>query len=58
MFKDHPNKDNIKFIILPIVTEIVSHVCDVPIDCYDLIDKYGEGQPDACGFKFDFSRLL
>ena len=57
MFKTHPNVSNIKFVIVPMVTEGISHVCDVPIDYYDLIDKYGEGQPDACGFKFDFSIL-
>jgi hypothetical protein len=57
MFKNHPNKDNIDFVILPLVTEAVGFMCDIPIDTYDLIDKFGHGKTHAQGFKFDFSRL-
>jgi len=43
MFKEHPNKEKIRFIVLPIVREILHTVCDLAIDCHDLMEKYGEG---------------
>ena len=58
MFKDHPNKDNIQFIVLPMVREVLHTVCDIAIDCFDMMEKYGEGKPAAGGLKFDFSRLF
>ena len=58
MFKDHPNKDNIHFIVLPTVREVLHTVCDIAIDCFEMMDKFGEGKPDAGGIKFDFSHLF
>ena len=57
MFKNHPNKDNIQFIVLPIIREILHTTNDVAIDCDELMIKYGEGTPAAHGIKFDFSRF-
>ena len=59
MFKNHPDKHNIKFIVLPFVTEAVGYGCDVPIDFWNLYRKYG-GQShyinaeETYGLKFDF----
>jgi hypothetical protein len=43
MFKNHPNKENIQFIVLPIAREILHTTCDVAIDCDELMIKYGQG---------------
>jgi len=43
MFKNHPNKDNIKFVVLPMVREVLHTVCDIANDIYDTMEKYGEG---------------
>ena len=58
MYKNHPNKDNIKFIVLPIVREVLHTVCDIAQNCDLTIAKFGEGQPAAGGLKFDFSRMF
>ena len=29
MFENHPNKDKIKFVVVPELTEILSKVCDI-----------------------------
>ena len=58
MFKSHPNKDKIKFVVVPMVREILHTTNDIAMDCDELMAKYGEGQPAACGIKFDFSRFF
>ena len=58
MFKNHPDKHNIKFVVLPTVMEALGFMCDVPIHFIQLIDKFREGKPHACGVKLDFSLLL
>ena len=58
MFRDHPDKDSIKFIVLPIVREGLITSNDVAIDVFTLMEKYGPGQEAAGGLTFDFSRLL
>jgi len=58
MYKNHPNKDKIKFVVLPIAREIMHTTNDIAIDCHELMDRFGEGKPDACGIKFDFSKLF
>jgi len=45
LFKNHPNKENIQFIVLPLVTEVLKNVSDIGIDCFELMAKFGEGQP-------------
>jgi hypothetical protein len=57
MFKNHPNKNNIQFVVLPIIREILHATNDAAIDFDDLILKYGENSPASCGIKFDFSRF-
>jgi hypothetical protein len=58
MFANHPNKKNIKFVVLPIVREIFHTMNDCCIDCYELLERYGPGKPESKGIEFDFSRLF
>ena len=58
MFKNHPNKDNIKFIVLPIIREVLHTTCDIAIDCTEMMKKFADGQPGNCGIKFDFSHMF
>lgn len=57
MFKNHPNKDKIKFIILPIVREVLHTISDIAMDVNELMAKFADGQPGNFGIKFDWSRL-
>ena len=57
MFKEHPNKGGIQFIVLPLVTEVIQYMSDTCIDCFELIEKFGEGKDITEGIKFDFSML-
>jgi len=43
MFKNHPNKKNIKFIVLPIARGIIRTFASIPMNVYKLIDKYKKG---------------
>lgn len=43
LFKNHPNKDTMQFIVLPILTEQLRNVSDIAIDCFELMDKFGPG---------------
>lgn len=56
LFCNHPNMKNIKFVVLPIVREIL-HL-DIAMDCQALVERYGAGKPEAKGLEFDFSRLF
>jgi hypothetical protein len=58
MFKNHPEKNTIRFIVLPIAREVLHTTNDLCMDPYELVEKYGEGKPAACGLVFDFSRLF
>ena len=57
MFKRHPNKANIKFIVLPCVREILSTTNDLSMDCDDLMELYKDGQKVNEGIKFDWSAM-
>ena len=58
MFKNHPNKDKIHFVVLPMVREVLHTICDIAMDCDELMQKYSEGSEYAGGIKFDFSRMF
>ena len=58
MFKNHPNRENIKFIVIPTVREVLHTCCDIAMDVHLLIEKYGHDKPAACGLNFDFSSLF
>ena len=57
MFKNHPYKKNIKFIVLPIAREVLGFCCDISMDVNELVEKYANGKPITCGINFDFSAL-
>ncbi len=57
LFKDHPNKKNINFVVLPNLREALHETADIAIDFIELIKKYAEGRPETHGIKFDFSRF-
>ena len=58
LFKNHPNKGNIKFVILPIVREVIQDYDDIVVD-YDtgIMQRYKTGSPENHGLVFDFSRF-
>ena len=58
MFKNHPNKDNIHFVVLPMVREVLGWQCDIAMDCHEMMQKFSEGAEYAGGLKFDFSRMF
>jgi hypothetical protein len=58
MFKNHPQKDQINFVVLPIAREVLHTTNDICMDPYELVEKYGHGKEAACGINFDFSRLF
>ena len=36
MYKNHPNLKNIKFIVVPIIRELINNFNDISIDFYEL----------------------
>jgi len=58
MFKNHPNKENITLVVAPIMREIMHTANDIPADYDFVMERYGEGKPDAHGLKFDFSMFF
>lgn len=58
MFKNHPNKENIKFVVLPCIREVYYTTNDIAMDCFEMMDKFGEGTEHAGGIKFDFSNFF
>ena len=57
LFENHPNKANIKFIVLPIVREYIVCMDDVNEDIYQTIHTYSQ-EGKKCGVNFDFSHIL
>lgn len=57
MYKNHPNKKNIKFVVLPMIREVYHTTNDIAIDVYEMMEKFGEGAEMACGLNFDFSNI-
>lgn len=57
MFKGHPNLPNIKFVVEPMLHEVLHTTCDIHINAMDLIQKFAPGQPTCYGVNFDFSKI-
>ena len=55
MFKNHPNKQNIKFIVLPLLRENMVAKDDIADDVNSLIQEFTDTK---FGINFDFSLLL
>ena len=58
MFKNHLNKDNIKFVVLPILREIMLAKDDIADDVNSLMNEFTYGKYRQYGINFDFSLLL
>ena len=43
MFKNHPNKESIQFIVLPVVREVMKTMNDVAMDVNLLLEKFAPG---------------
>ena len=54
MFKGHPEKLVIKFIVLPIAREVMGWACDIAMSCEEMMKEFGEEQE---GISFDFTML-
>ena len=54
MFDTHPNKDNIQFIVLPIIREIIADPGDIPLFTLERMKPKYESLD---GFHFDFSLM-
>jgi hypothetical protein len=57
MFKDHPNKDKITFIALPLVHEYLHTSNDIPADYQEVMKRYAVGEAICEGLKFDFGLI-
>ena len=57
MFKNHPNKENIQFIVLPIVREVLETSNDISLDIEETIEKYANGQEICQGINFNFALI-
>jgi len=40
LFKEHPHKLNIKFIVMPYICEIIGDLSDIQIDTRSVIDHF------------------
>ena len=59
LFKDHPDKDNIKFVIYPVCKESI-HLCNdfMKGPFKDQIYDKFKDPANTCGLKFDFTYIL
>lgn len=57
MFKNHPQKKEIKFLVVPIIREVLETACDIALDIEDIMDKYGPNSEQCHGLEFDFSLM-
>lgn len=57
MFKNHPQKKDIKFILVPILREVLHTLCDVPTDVHCIMEQFAQGKEACHGIDFDFTLL-
>ena len=55
MFKNHPQKNELKFVVIPLVREVMKTMNDVAMDINVLVEKFKPGQEICAGIEFDFS---
>lgn len=56
LFKKHPHKSNIKFVVCPIIREVLETANDIALDANEIIEKYSDLE-FTCGIEFDFSMM-
>jgi hypothetical protein len=44
LFKNHPNKSNIHFVVLPIIREVLETSNDIALDIDLIVEKYSSGK--------------
>ena len=52
MFKNHPKKDEIQFIVLPIASETMHSTADIGSDIFEIEKEFKD-----CEIKFNFKLL-
>lgn len=58
LFKTHPNKKNIRFVVIPIIREVLETSNDIAQDIEITVAKYKKGEPICEGIEFDFSMCM
>ena len=57
IFKNHKNLASIKFLVVPVLREIMHTANDIHMDPAELIKKYAPGAEICQGLCFDFSMI-
>ena len=55
LFKNHPNKAKIRFVVLPIIREVLETSNDIAHDIEHIVEKYSPEKEICHGLHFDFS---
>lgn len=55
LFKNHPNKKDIRFVVLPIIREVLETANDIALDFEHIVEKYSPDKEICQGLHFDFS---
>jgi len=58
MFKNHPNRKNIKFVVLPLCHEILRSTSDIPMNVFKLMDIWNSEETEKYGITFDWSLIF
>ena len=58
IFKNHPDKKSLKFVVMPLVREVMKTMNDVAMDVDKLVEKYAAGNDICEGIDFDFTALF
>jgi hypothetical protein len=57
MFKNHPDKENMKFTVIPLFKEVTNNSNDIPRSVAEITTTWAHGEERCKGIKFDFSQL-
>jgi hypothetical protein len=58
LFKNHPNKKDIRFIVLPVAREVLETSNDIALNIDHIMEKYSQDKELCQGINFDFSYNL
>lgn len=58
LFCNHPDKDQIKFVVLPLLREKLHWSSDLSADVFTVIERFKPDSPDSQGIVFDFSGMF
>lgn len=57
LFKSHPNREGIKFIVVPLLREVLESSSDIALDVGEMMERFSRPMETA-GIVFDFSYLM